>query len=415
MKLLLLTLLSLPIFGQLLRLPLFDSMGLVPTDVFVFLVVGIWILKRIRQSGNILQTPLFWPSIVFFSWALISLIFNIGALELSSSDAFLGFAYFVRFLGYFLLIFVFWSEMKKEDIFFWKNTLFVSALLIAVLGFLQLKFFPSFYALRMQDEGWDPHIGRLLSTWFDPNFLGGYFSFVLALIGGELWQHWKEKQWGNYSWFLMAIAGMLLGALALTYSRSAYLAFLVAGGVFSLIAERRLIVIGALGIMLMLSMSDRAQERISDALVSAQALFTQTEKTLDPTSRLRLQSWDIGRKLFAEHPVTGIGFNNLKTVQKSEWSSLASSHAGSGIDSSILTVMATTGSLGILAYLWIFLDMVKSAWHNYVRKNDGFSLGFFSGLCGIFVHAIFVNMLFFSLFLPTLFLSVAIVYKKNRG
>jgi O-antigen ligase len=415
MKFLLLTLLSLPIFGQLLRLPLFNRIGLVPTDVFVFLVVGIWFLRKIQKSGNMLQTPLLWPSITFFSWAFISLIFNMGALELSGNEALLGFAYFMRFLGYFLLIFVFWSEMKKEDIFFWKNTLFISAFLIALIGFLQLKFFPSFYALNMQDEGWDPHIGRLLSTWFDPNFLGGYFAFILALIGGDLWQQWKEKQWGKYSWFLAAIVCVLLSALALTYSRSAYLAFLVAGGVFALIAERRLLIVGALGIMLMLSVSDRAQERVSDAWISAQALFTQTEKTLDPTSRLRLQSWNIGWDLFAKNPVTGIGFNNHKTVQKSKWSSLSSSHAGSGIDSSILTVMATTGTLGIMAYLWIFWDIFKSAWQNYVRKNDGFSLGFFAGLCGIFVHAMFVNMLFFSLFLPTLFLSVAIILKRNRG
>lgn len=416
MKFLLSVLLALPIFGQLLRLPLFDRMGMVPSDILVLGIVFVAVLQFIRQPKNFFSSKLFLPTMLFFSWAFFSLILNIGILSLDVSESVQAFAYFVRYAAYYLLIFIFAQEIQDEkNANYFQNFLFVSAGILAILGFLQLQFFPSFYDLRMNEQGWDPHIGRLLSTWFDPNFLGGYFSFILALLGGVLWEKFHKKSFSFLFFVQSALFVLLLSALIFTFSRSAYLAFLVAGFVFALFAERKLILIGTVLIAIMLSVSPRAQERVSDAVISAQALFTQTEKTLDPTARLRLQSWEVGMKLFEENPITGVGFNTLKTVQKREWSFMTKSHAGSGIDASILTVAATTGVFGVLLYLWGWVLIGTASLKQFFETKDGFSLGFFAGLCGIFVHAIFVNTLFFSLFLPTLFVSTAIILKRTEN
>ncbi len=410
----LLTILFISIIGgQLLRVPLFDRIGLIPTDILVFIIIGVFIFIKIFRKEKIFSKELLLPTIAFFSWALFSLIFNIAELSLSFSEGFLAFAYYGRYLGYFLLIFVFSDQLKKEGVNYWKYLLFLSALALAVLGFLQLKYFPSFYDLRMQEIGWDPHIGRLLSTWFDPNFLGGYFAFILSLLGGHLWGQWKNEKTNLIFFILSGIFLFILIALFLTYSRSSYLALLIAGLVFALFAERRLFIVGIFGIILLLSFSPRAQERVSNALISAQALFTQTERTLDPTSRLRIKSWQVGWNILKNNPITGVGFNNLKTVQKREWSFLTKSHAGSGIDSSILTVMATTGVVGLFSFLWIWGIIGVKSIRNFIKHKDGFSIGFFAGLMGIFIHSFFVNTLFFNLFLPVLFLSSAIIIKEN--
>ena len=413
MKFLLSILLVLPIFGQLLRVPLFDRMGIVPTDLMVLVLLGVTGFLFLQQPKNILSHRLFWPTTLFFSWALFSLLLNIGFLGLSLGESVQAFAYWGRYLAYYSLLFIFIQNIKtEEDTKYWQYFMFISAFIIAILGFLQLQFFPSFYDLRMNEQGWDPHIGRILSTWFDPNFLGGYFAFTLSMLGGFLWQKFHERKWNLQFFLLSGIFLTILIALFLTFSRSAYLAFLIAGFVFALIAERKLIIVGIIAITLLLSSSQRAQERVSDAVVSAQALFTQTEKTLDPTARLRLASWKIGWKLFTENPITGVGFNTLKTVQKKEWSFMTKSHAASGIDASMLTVAATTGALGVIFYLWGWIIIAFTALKKFFKTRDGFTLGVFAGLAGIFVHAIFVNTLFFSLFLPTLFLSCALVLKE---
>ena len=207
---------------------------------------------------------------------------------------------------------------------------------------------------------------------------------------------------------------ILLIALALTFSRSSYLAFLVAGFIFAFIADRRIILIGIITAGLLFTVSERAQERVIDAVNSAQALFMETEKTMDPTSRLRVESWNVGIKLFEKNPLTGIGFNTLKVVQKQEWADMYKSHAGSGIDSSLLTVLSTTGIVGLLSYLWILTIILRKSINNYFLTKNYYYLGFFAGFIGILVHSLFVNTLFLNLLLPTLLLSASLTIRTCK-
>jgi len=204
MKLLLSLLLILPIFGQLIRIPYADRIGLMPTDLVVGLVLVLWVFNAIKEKKFLITKSFALPFVFFFGWALFSLILNIADLSLQFTDALQSLAYYLRYLSYFLLIFVFIQELKSKKNLesYFKNLLFFSAFIIAILGFLQLSFFPSFYELRMHEIGWDPHIGRLLSSWFDPNFLGGYFVFVLSLLGGEIWSVIQKLKDGKNKGFL---------------------------------------------------------------------------------------------------------------------------------------------------------------------------------------------------------------------
>ena len=419
------TLLAIPIFGQLLRVPLFDRIGLMPSDLFVIIILFVWFIKNIQNKTSLFPVQafhkqIFWPIFAFFGWAIISLTINIGYFHLNFSESFQAFAYYGRYLSYVLLIFVFLTEMKNIKVSenFWKYLLYIPAFCIALLGFAQLEFFPSFFALGMHEQGWDPHIGRLLSTWFDPNLLGGYFAFILSILAGDIWNMIKNQSLKKRSTSRIILLSFffftILIALALTFSRGSYLAFIISGFIFTLFVEKRLLVIGAILLTLLVSFSPRAQERIENAAMSAQALFTQTEKTLDPTSRLRVQSWSIGIKLFQENPVFGVGFNTLKSIQKREWAFMSNSHAGSGIDASFLTVLATTGLIGIMSFLWIWTHILQTAWRKFRQNNNIFAFGVFSGISGLFAHAVFVNSLLFNLLLPSLFLAIALVLKKEK-
>jgi O-antigen ligase len=422
MKFLLLLLLIVPIFGQILRIPYFDMMGIMPTDIVVMLLCITFVFKSLQKKKMILTRSLGVPFLLFFAWALFSLFINTVDLALSISEFFQSFAYFLRYLAYIFVVFIGIQIIKEEPKYveIIKNTIFISAFIIAVLGFLQLYFFPSFYDLGMHNIGWDPHIGRLLSTWFDPNFLGGYFVFVIFLIAGEVSaivknQGFSLKIFQNKKvLFLSVLMFILIFALVLTYSRSSYLAFIIAGIVFAFLFDKRLLLVGFISMSLLLSISPRMQERSINAVYSVQALFTETERTLDPTSRLRLQSWKVAGVLFEEKPFMGIGFNTLKTQQKKYWTFLTESHAASGIDASLLTVLATTGIIGLYGFLWFWGRIIFTALNQYLYNKDGFALGALSGFLGILVHSFFVNTLFFSLILPTLIISASLLMYKEK-
>src|SRR5690606_11520258 len=48
----------------------------------------------------------------------------------------------------------------------------ISSFLIAITGFIQLQILPNLEGL--ESLGYDPHINRLVGSWLDPNFIGGF-------------------------------------------------------------------------------------------------------------------------------------------------------------------------------------------------------------------------------------------------
>jgi len=210
------------------------------------------------------------------------------------------------------------------------------------------------------------------------------------------------------------MAVFLLLALGLTYSRSAYLGSFIMLGILAFFKERKLLLIGGMAVLLLVAGVPRARERVLDAVESAQALFTQTTKTMDPTSRLRVQSWQVGWKFFQEKPLTGIGFNNLKTLQKREWTFMTNSHAASGIDASLLTLLATTGIIGTVLALLTWFFILKTHWHAYFQQKNTWSLAVLAIFAGLVVHSCFVNTFFFTLFLPSLWAITVLDNNRHK-
>ena len=396
--------------GQMLRFPLGNGVGFLVLDVMVFFLVTSWTIQKLLfHRTNPFPLFLSFPFFGFIFVSLFSLLLAIPNLP-NLPTILISLFYWIRFITYGLLMFMAYDLIQKNNQHGPKllRLFFGSALGLALLGFLQLIFFPSFSAINMYKFGWDPHIGRLLSTWFDPNFLGSFFAIVLSVGGGLLLIFWKQKK----KYFLkhlplIGILCLILIALLLTYSRSAYLGLLVAGGILGLMNSRTLLIIGMMFVVLSLSFSPRAQERVFDAVDSAKALFTETIVTLDPTARLRLESWKQGIDLLREHPFLGVGYNTLRYELTERGLVGEKSHAGSGIDASFLTVLATTGIIGFSFFLWWWGAILFRLFHTWKHSpfvwQQGTALGLFCGILGLFVNALFINSLFFPFLLVFLF------------
>ena len=98
----------------------------------------------------------------------------------------------------------------------------------------------------------------------------------------------------------------------------------------------------------------------------------------------------------------GLGFNTLRFYRGE------GIHSSGGFDTSLFTIVVTTGWVGLFCFLLFFGGMI---WESVLqfrnpRSNTlkrGIALGFAIGSVGIFVHSFFVNTLFFGLFLVFLF------------
>jgi len=116
----------------------------------------------------------------------------------------------------------------------------------------------------------------------------------------------------------------------------------------------------------------------------------------DDSAKLRLVSWTHAVNIFSENPIFGVGFNLYRQAQERfgffDYADSEGGHAGAGSDSSLLLVLATTGVVGFVLFLFtnvsIFFKSLKSL-------NTPVGLALAISLFGLFLDSQFINSLFF--------------------
>lgn len=321
--------------GQLVRLPfLFQEINLYLHDLLVIFLIAFSFATR---KGQILKNKtktgkgyFLFGALAFFSW-LINLPYW------GKEKSFLGLLYLFRWLAYGLIFFIVFDLKKQIPSFkkFLLNLIFLSLAISALLGLFQYLFFPDLRFMSFFD--WDPHWYRLTAAWFDPGYTG-----MIYLLGLIVWFYLKRK---NKNRFFVLLGGVLYLAFFLTYSRSAYLAAIVALTLISLFERSRRIF--ATGIIIF----------FFTLLLLPQGKSVGTDLERKETIWSRVNNWQKSIVVIKDKPLLGVGFNNYRWIQEEKgWLQKDSlSHAAGGADSSLLFVAATTGLIGLVAFLYLFL------------------------------------------------------------
>jgi hypothetical protein len=231
--------------------------------------------------------------------------------------------YALRWIAYASLYLVVWYSSIPA--LWWLWGLYGTGLLIGGIGVAQYIWYP--YLRNLSYLGWDPHLYRVFSTLFDPNFAAVFFVATLFL-GALLWHKTNNK------WLLVVGQSLSLLVLFLTYSRSGYLAFIAGILVCAwCLRNGRAAVMMIFGFLLLLFfLPHPAGEGVK--------LF-RTVSTF-----ARLGNWQRGTVLIAGAPVFGYGFDLLRYEQHTRgWidERTTPSKAGAGLDNSLQFVWATTG------------------------------------------------------------------------
>jgi len=339
-------------FGQLFRLNFLNfSFPIFDLSLLLLAFVNLFQHKITFQK---LRSPI----VYFVLFSLLTLIINWFRFPFSPASFF----YWLR-LASLLSFFLFPLNIDSKIDKFFQLILWSSL----VFAFIQYIFWPDFTYFSTQN--WDPHLYRLLGTFFDPTFTG--LIFLLFLL--KLYFHPSP----NYLLLFLSYLG-----LALTYSRSTLLAFLV---VFTFIAikKQNLKIFFATLFLVLLTII---------LLPRMPGEGTKLERT--SSIRAKIENYKSGIKLFATSPLIGVGYNNLPTIRPQK-----ESHANSGFDSSLLTIAITTGIIGLFFFSKIFIS-----------SYSGASLYWQSLLLVCFVHSLFANSLLYPWIL--FFLALEFRYRK---
>ncbi len=361
--------------GEIGRLDLGNNIAVTITDIFVGIVVDIWFITHFLHKHNF-DKKLAKPMLFFVIVCILSLLLNIK--NLMPNEFFVAVLYLLRWVVYAGLYFVvagFDSDFKKKVAYL----LGIAGGLIVLGGYIQYFFYPNLRNLYYL--GWDEHLFRMFSTFLDPNFAGAFFVLYLFLIAG-LYARKKEKK---IKLLLAGVAIVTVGAIFLTYSRSAYLMLLVSSTLFLFLVTRsrraRTIIISLEFLALLAAivfLSKLPQSEGTNLLRTASGMA-------------RIENAKNAITIFKDNPLFGVGFDAYRYAQYRnefiEKNPTKDNHAGAGTDNSFLFILATTGIVGFLAYVYLLFSVMRNAYHKNIL--------FFCSLVVLSIDAFFINSLFY--------------------
>jgi len=383
-------------FGELGRINIYNEVSTTINDIFVAIVLIVWFIWLISTNkfSKASKKQLTKPILFFVLVAFISLILNSKDLKLPEFLA--SFLYLLRFVSYAGIYFVVsgFSMRFKQKIMM---LMIISGSLVVLGGFIQYFLYPDLRNLYYL--GWDEHLYRLFSSFLDPNFAASIISLFLILLISLLFLGFDKRY--KTRMFLILLSALAFIALFLTYSRSGYLMFLTGVTVLFLILGRKkyiaiLLVIFVVGLMLL-----------------PKGLGGEGVKLLRTASIIsRSEYLDNAITIFKDNPILGVGFNTYRYAQKNygfiDEFSLQTSHAGAGTDNSFIFVLATTGVIGLVSYLYMWFKIIKGCRLVLVsgpnqleddtkekRRQKIVSIVILASCAGLFVNALFMNSLFY--------------------
>ncbi len=393
--------------GQLIRIPLpGQGGGLLLSDITVVLfelAIG-WQLVTAQIRASILARRIIYIILPFTVVSLAALLLQVSSLGTSAS--LIAFSYWLRLATTLLLLpalITFMSEEKYRTSGL--NGIVVTIVVLCVMGLAQILFFPDLTFLSRY--GWDPHQGRLVSTWLDPNFFGAFLIVTLPLM---VCLAVSDRRYWLWIVVILEIASLLL-----THSRSSFIANLVALILISPVCILQLLrrprsarvisIISGMGIaaVILLGLFMGLGERGSQ-------LFRE-----DPTTSLRWNNLQQAWSILEQHKWTGVGYNAYQFAAKdNNIITDYAIHSRSGTDNSLLNIAITTGVGGLFLFLLIWASGFQVLLVNFIREGSFKSLAGATSLLALFIHSQFLNSALYSHLLITLILIVTTSLTYSR-
>jgi len=157
--------------------------------------------------------------------------------------------------------------------------------------------------------------------------------------------------------------------MALTYSRSTYLAFIITFSYISYIKKSIKLLIFSIILL------------TATILILPRNPGEGTKLERVSSIRAKIENYQQGLILFNQFPFIGTGYNFLPSIRTDV---NPSSHSIGGFDSSLLTILITNGILGFIPFIFGLV--------HFFKKNDLLKRIF---ILAIIIHSLFANSLLY--------------------
>lgn len=256
------------------------------------------------------------PVFLFLFILFLSLLFDLQKYSLFSNIV--GFLYFFRLVLYFLFFFYFKYNLPTI-----KKGIFLIAVLTIISTSIQYFLYPDLRNLFYQ--GWDPHLYRTFGVFFDTSISAAIFGIFFLTINQPV------------------IKIIYLILTALSFSRSTYLGLSLS--------------------LIYLFINQRQFNKIFLFFIFFTALVFFIPKPSGEGVNLRrlysitsrVEDYRVGFNFWKNKPLIGYGYNRIRYIKNN-----SSVHSGSSFSSSFLTVLVSSGILGLLSFIYVLWSLKGS-------------------------------------------------------
>jgi O-antigen ligase len=358
-------------------------------DILLILVGVAWVIRAVyrKDTGLLRESPLNRPIVAYSAAAVIATLVSGWSQEINWLRALL---FLAKYLEYFVLYFLVLNNLRgRDDIRNYLVAAFAACAIVSVMCIAQI-----------------PDGGRVTAPFEgaegEPNTLGGYLVFMLALASGFYFAATGIRE--RAMW--LAFAGLAMLPLLYTLSRSSWLAGCVAAAVLLWRMPRKGQLLAVCAIVLAFSplflpheVIQRLEYTFGQPPEPGQIHVGSTR--LDTSLSARIRSWQYGLGGWAQRPLTGHGV------------------AGYGfMDAQYVRVLTETGLLGFAAFAWLMLSILRVAQHRLRIANDRFAsaltLGYLAGFVALLVHGIGANTFIIVRIMEPFWLVTALVVALNQ-
>ncbi len=299
----------------------------------------------------------FKPFLIFLG--VLSLSILIGWTKYSLFENLVGLLYLYRLHLYFIYFFYLQFHIKTEKNFLRiiKNGIFLTAILTIFSTLIQYFFYSDLRNLFYQ--GWDPHLYRTFGVFFDTSISAAIFG-IFFLTTNQL---------------VIKIAYLILTALS--FSRSTYLGLSLT--------------------LIYLFINQKQFNKIILFFVFFVALVFFIPKPSGEGVNLkrfysimsRAEDYRLGLTLWKNKPLIGYGYNRIRYIKNNN-----SVHSGAAFSSSFLTVLVSSGILGLLSFIYVLWSLRKT---NKVAPVLLIFLSIVSLFDNVLLHPFILFLLFINL------------------
>lgn len=366
------------------------DIGLTPTllDMAMGAVVGVWALGvATGRQRSVVTAPVAVPLLIFIVVVLFAFIFGLNNGPLTP-NLLRHFVELILSIAFVLVVIDFFSQRTRLERMIKVLLIFgAAAALVAIglwllgdeaansaLNLLQVVGYPGGWVIRYIEE--NPELPeRAIGTSVDPNVLGGLLLMIGALAGPQLVS--KAPLLGRKR--NIAIVGLLVTSLILTFSRGAMLGLVAGLGFVAVARYRRLLPYLSLLALFILFLP------ATQGYVSR---FVEGFQRQDLATQMRFGEYKDALTLIGRYPVFGVGFAGTPDVD-----------TYLGVANVYFTIAQSMGIVGLVSFLGVMVVTFGYAYFNRAHFRRGGSLdaiwlGLHAALVGGLVAGIFDHYLF---------------------